>query len=292
MTRLNLTVIGERINPGFKSTREFFDNEDFPALQELAKRQVAAGAKYLNLNAGNRAKDDPEFLARIIRAIQEVVEVPLSFDFPNVEVQKVCLKTYDPDKAKGQKPIVNSVAETRWEMMELLTIRPFKVILMASERLEDGEAKPNITGAEMADTAHRVAVRLVKECGLAMDDIIVDIAVSALIADTAGMNKMALDAVRRIGSDPALKGIHMSGGISNIGQQMPAKAADGSNLKEQLENAFLTVAVPLGFDYVLGTPWRDYQKLEDGNPVFETFKKILEAQGTDALRLVRKLYRP
>ena len=53
-----------------------------------------------------------------------------------------------------------------------------------------------------------------------------------------------MDAIRLIGADPDLKGIHMMGGLSNIGQQLPPKAVDGSDLKHALECAFLTLTQP------------------------------------------------
>ena len=37
-----LKIIGERINPGFKSTRTLFDNEDVAGIQALAKQQEQA----------------------------------------------------------------------------------------------------------------------------------------------------------------------------------------------------------------------------------------------------------
>jgi 5-methyltetrahydrofolate--homocysteine methyltransferase len=291
MSEFNLKILGERINPGFKSTRALFDNEDFAGIQALAVKQVEAGAWALNVNVGPRAKSDPQFMVDVIKAIQEVVSVPLSFDFPGADVQEVCLKAYDQEKAGGELPIVNSIAETRWELMELQKIRPFKVIVMATERMENGVPTPNKNGEEVAATAKRAALRLVKEHGMQLDDVIIDISVNALVADTKGMTRATLEAIQTIGSDPELKGLHMSGGLSNIGQQLPSKAADGSNLKQQLEFAFLTLAVPYGFNTVLGTPWRGYQPLPEGNYVMEAFKKFLDVTGSDALRAVRKLYR-
>jgi len=127
--------------------------------------------------------------------------------------------------------------------------------------------------------------------GLALDDIIIDVSISALIADTAGMNREALAAIGLIGADPELKGLHISGGLSNIAQQLPPKAADGSDLKLQLECAFLTLARPLGMDTVLATPWRAFRMLPEDNYVLGVFKQVLQASGTDVLRQVRKLYR-
>jgi len=288
----NLTIIGERINPGFKSTRALFDNEDFAGIQALAVKQADAGASFLNVNIGARALTDADFMARVIRAIQEVVAIPLSFDFPAKNVQEVCLNTYDRARANGASPIVNSITEHRWDLMDLLApLGPFKVILMASERVEDGVAKGNKTAEEIYATARRGALRLVNDYGMKLDDIFIDMSVSAIIADTAGLNRSTLDAIALIGADPALKGLHMMGGLSNIGQQLPAKAADGSDLKHSLECAFLTIAFPLGFDTVLGTPWRNYHPLPEDNYVLSTYRNFLEQSGSNALRAVRKFYK-
>src|SRR5476651_575171 len=132
-------------------------------VQALAKRQVDAGAAALDFTIGPRAKEDPKFLLEVIRAVQAAVTAPLCFDYPEPAVQEVCLKAYDAGKAGGAKPIINSMAETRWHMTDLLRIRPCRVMLMASERLEDGIGKPNKTAAEIAGTAKRAALRLARE---------------------------------------------------------------------------------------------------------------------------------
>jgi 5-methyltetrahydrofolate--homocysteine methyltransferase len=175
--------------------------------------------------------------------------------------------------------------------MDLQKIRPFRVMFMASERIEDGVAKPNTSGDEIAGTARRAALRLAREHGVSIDDIIIDVSISALVSDMAGLNRAALEAIGKLGSDPDLRGIHISGGITNIGQQLPAKAADGSDLKRQLQCAFLTLAVPLGMDTVLATPSADLRLLPEDNFVLQGFRQVLPLSGTDVLRAVRKLYR-
>ncbi|HMA07521.1 MAG TPA: dihydropteroate synthase [Ramlibacter sp.] len=287
----HITIIGERINPGFKSTKALFDNSDLPGIQALAVRQAQAGASYLNVNIGARALTDPVFLTEAIRAIQAVVTLPLSFDVPSVQAHELCLQTYDPGRAGGALPIVNSITEHRWDAMSLYRQRPFKVIVMASERVEGGVAKNNKSATEIAGTARRAALRLRHDHGMALDDIFIDLSVSAIVADTEGLNRGTLEAVKLIGGDPELKGLHMMGGLSNIGQQLPPKAADGSDLKHQLENAFLTLAVPHGFDTVLGTPWRGYAPLPEDNYVLKAYRNFLEQSGSNALRAVRKLYK-
>jgi len=288
----NLIVIGDRINPGFKPTRMLLDNNDIAGFQALAVRQVEAGASYLDVTIGPRAREEPELLAEVVRALQAAVSVPLCFDYPDPRLQEICLKTYDRARADGAMPMLNSITEHRWELMDLYKpLGPFKVIVMASERVEDGVAKGNKTTEEFYATARRAALRLQKDYGVPMDDIFIDISVSAAVADTTGLHRATLAAVQTIRNDPDLKGIHIMGGLTNIGQQLPPKAADGSDLKLSLECAFLTLAVPLGFDAVLCTPWRVLRPLPDDNYVLNAYKNFLEQSGTNALRAVRKFYK-
>lgn len=288
----DLIVVGDRINPGFKSVRTLVDNNDLPGIQALAVKQVEAGASYLDVTIGPRAVNDAEFMMEVVRAIQAVVTVPLCFDFPTAPVQEVCLRTYDRARAGGALPLVNSITEHRWDLMDLYQrFGPFKVIVMASERVDDGIAKPNKTADEIITTARRAALRLKNDYGMPMDDIFIDISISAVVADTTGLHRATLAAIRAIRADPDLAGIHIMGGLTNIGGQLPVKAADGSDLKLSLECAFLTLAVPLGFDAVLATPWRPYRPLPDDNYVLNAYKNILEQTGSNALRAVRKLYK-
>ncbi|HWP13024.1 MAG TPA: dihydropteroate synthase [Ramlibacter sp.] len=286
-----LNIIGERINPGFRSTQALFEQEDFKGIQELAVKQARAGAGCLNVNAGSKALGNPHFMIEVVRSIQAVVDLPLSLDCPDFSVQESVLKAYDADKARGRKPIINSISESRWELAELLKVRPCQAILMSSEQLKDGRIVPNHSGEEVHEVARRMARRLLAGGYVASnEDFIVDVSIATLAADTEGLIKMALDGIRLVHQDPDLAGVHIMGGLSNLPQHLPAKAADGSDLKFQLECAFLTVAMPTGFDTVLGTPWRGYSLLPDDNFVLREFRRIVELRDSDALTAVVDLY--
>lgn len=285
-----LSIIGERINPGFRSTQALFEKEDFPGIQALAVRQAQAGASYLNVNAGTKALSDPKFMVEVVRAIQAAVSTPLSLDCPDFDVLKTVLEAYDADKAGGRKPIINSISESRWQLAELLKVRPCRAILMSSEQLRDGRMVPNRSGAEVHQVARRKARRLVEQYGMRNEDLFVDVSIATLAADTEGLIKMALDGIRLVRQDPAMAGVHIMGGLSNLPQHLPDKCADGSDLKFQLECAFLTVAIPTGFDTVLGTPWRGYTLLPEGNFVLREFRRIVELRDSDALMAVVDLY--
>lgn len=290
MTIPNICIIGDRLNPGFNATKKLIEEEDIKGIQDLAKRQVDEGAAILDLTIGPRGYQDAQFLTEVIKAIQSVVHIPLCFDYPKLEVQEVCLKAYDRNKAGGHSPLINSLAETRWEMVELFKICPCKVIVMASERLEDGAARPNKRSSDVLLTSKRAVSSLVREHGLSPEDIFIDVTVSTLISDTEGQVKMALDAIKLIGEDTELKGVHMVGGLTNIGNMLPPIDFDGMRLRHVMESAFLTVAVPLGFDTIMGTPWNNFQILPEDNEVLQTFKAVIELNGLDAIRRLRQLW--
>jgi cobalamin-dependent methionine synthase I len=286
-----LNIIGERINPGFRSTQALFEQEDFKGIQELAVKQALAGATCLNVNAGAKALGNAHYMIEVVRSIQAVVDLPLSLDCPDFSVQEAVLKAYDAGKARGRKPIINSISESRWELAELLKVRPCQAILMSSEQLKDGRIVPNHSGEQVHEVARRMAKRLLAGGYVGSnDDFIVDVSVATLAADTEGLIKMALDGIRLVHEDADLAGVHIMGGLSNLPQHLPAKAADGSDLRFQLECAFLTVAMPTGFDTVLGTPWRGYTLLPEDNFVLREFRRIIELRDSDALMAVVDLY--
>lgn len=291
MSLAGLSIIGERINPGFRSTKLLFDHEDLPGIQALAVRQAQAGADALNVNAGTKALENPHFMVEIVRGIQSVVDLPLSLDCPDLGVQEAALKAYDPGKARGRKPIINSISESRWELSDCLKIQPCKVIVMSSERRVDGRVVASRTGDDLRESA-RSMIKRIKSAHPAMgnDDFLIDISVCTLAADTEGMIRMALDGTQLIRDEPELAGAHIMGGLSNLAQHLPPNAADGAPLMHRLECAFLTVAMPLGFDTVLGTPWRNYELLAADDFVLRKFRYIIGLHGSEALEAVVGLY--
>ena len=263
-----------------------------PACRKLARKQTDAGATYLDVHLGTRGATDLPFVEQVIRGLQASVGVPLCFDFAELKSLECCLRAYDPARAGGALPLINSITEPRWELMEPAQGRAVQDrgdgfrTPRGWRRQEQQVAAPRSPPPRSA--ASRASSR---QHGLAMDDIFVDISVRALIADTEGMTRSTLEAIRLIREDADLRGVHIMGALTNIGQQLPPKAADGSDLKLAIENAFLTLAVPNGLDTIMGTPWRAFTPLPDDNYIMTTFRHFLDQSGSNALRAVRKFYR-
>ena len=80
-----------------------------------------------------------------------------------------------------------------------------------------------------------------------------------------------------IHADPAFAGVHASVGLSNFTVMLPVKRADGEPVKGPLESAFLTKAMPLGLDMVIGSVKRNYRPPAAGASRDAVHRRVPEA---------------
>jgi len=283
-----LAIIGESINDSVPSTKKLFDAGDIEGLKALAKAQDEGGAAYIDVNVGLRP---PEFMADLVREVQRVTAKPLSIDTPDVEIARAGLDSYDAGRAGGQLPILNSISAVRTEMFELYGTQPFRPVFMVSERLEAGESRPNRSGAETYEAA-RSMLAAARSSGheIPNEDLIFDPGIAPIGSDTEGLTKMVLDAMALIHEDASFSGVHMSVGLSNFTVMLPPRCADGSPVKSALESAFLTVAMPLGLDMVVGSVKRKYAVLAADHPALMCLRDVLSLDGYDAIMRVMAFY--
>jgi 5-methyltetrahydrofolate--homocysteine methyltransferase len=282
----NLTIIGESINDSVPSTHQFYETNDVAGLKELAASQDAGGAEYIDVNVGPRPG---AFLADMVRHVQSVTSKPLSIDTPDPAMAEAGLKAYDRARAGGRIPILNSISPLRTEMFGLTRIMPFMPILLATERKENGAGKPNHTAEEVHQTARQLVAEAGKH-GIPVDQCIIDPGIAPIGADSEGRFQCLMGAIRRIYEDPTLKGVHMSVGLSNFTVMLPPKRADGSPTKGPLESAFLTLAMPLGMDHVIGSVKRKYDTLRPDHPAMLCLADCLTLEGFDVIMRVQEFY--
>ncbi|HIJ73016.1 MAG TPA: dihydropteroate synthase DHPS, partial [Candidatus Hydrogenedentes bacterium] len=151
-------------------------------------------------------------------------------------------------------------------------------------------SKPNRTAEEVHLTANRLVAIARDRAGLENTRCIIDPGIAPVGSDTEGFLKMVLGAIRLIHDDPGLAGVHMSVGLSNFTVMLPPKCADGSPVKSALESAFLTLAVPLGLDMVIGSVKRKYELLPEDHPAMQCLRDVLELEGYDAVMRVMQFY--
>ena len=283
-----LAIIGESINDSVPSTNKLFDAGDVDGLLALARLQDERGASYIDVNVGPRPA---EFMAEMVAKIQAVTAKPLSIDTPDPEIARAGLEAYDRDRGGGQKPVLNSVSALRAEMFELHKLQPFRPILLASEQLVDGQAAPCHTAKETYQAAKHLVETFCGTCsGATKDDCIIDPGIAPLGSDSRGNLHRLIAALELIHEDADFQGTHCSVGLSNFTVMLPARCADGSPVKGPLESAFLTKAMPLGLDTIIGSVKRKYRLLEPDHPAMVCLEECLKLQGFDVLMRVREFY--
>lgn len=277
MTDKRLNIIGELINNSYARARKAFTERSVPDYQRLAKGQADLGAKYLTLNLDGTARIQVKMaemlalLPDVIAGIQEVTSVPISFDNPSIEYHKVALKHYD--RMKSGTPILNSVAASRDrldEMIELVKHYDTNVIVMASEHFTPGGSSQCLNANDSLAAAKHFVNLLVTKADRRPDQIIIDPGLAPVGADTYGLINIGLDAMRLITSDPDLKGVHFVVGLSNFAWGTP------KGVREQLENAYLTLGMEVGLDYALANPEKSPGPLAVDHPMVARLRLALE----------------
>jgi cobalamin-dependent methionine synthase I len=289
MSIAGLTIIGESINDSVPSTHELFEKSDITGIIELAKSQAESGAAYIDVNVGLRS---PGFMADLVKKIQEHISLPLSIDTPDPEIAAAGLEAYNPERAGNRKPILNSISQARLQMFDIYKKQPFIPIMLVTEGTEtNGDIKMNRTADETYATA-KAMMTIARERihDVRNTELILDPGIMPIGSDSDGNFKRLIHSIRFIHEDPDLKGVNMSVGLSNFTVMLPSKRADGSPVKGSLESAFLTMAMPMGFNTIIGSVKRKYSLLSDDHPAMQCLKDVLELEGFDIIMRVMSFY--
>ncbi|HCW00023.1 MAG: dihydropteroate synthase [Acidimicrobiales bacterium] len=227
-------MIGERINPtGRKLLAEEMKAGDFSRVEADAIAQVEAGARMLDINAGIPLADEPALLARAIKLVQSVVDVPLSIDSSIIEALEAGIAVYQG------KPLVNSVTgedEVLERVLPLVARAGAAVVAISNDD----------TGiSEDPDVRFAVAKKIVERAadhGIPAADVVVDPLVMPIGAmGTAGQQVFTL--VRRLREE--LK-VNTTCGASNVSFGLPNRHA--------VTGTFLAMAISHGMTSAIMSP--------------------------------------
>jgi 5-methyltetrahydrofolate corrinoid/iron sulfur protein methyltransferase len=277
MSHPPLRIIGDLINNAYGRARNAFRDRNLAGYQALARSQAGLGVAYLDVNIDGtqriqvRPQEMLDFLPDLIPALQEATPLPLCIDNPSADYQRVALEHYD--RARGGRPIVNSVAASRErldEMLELVRAFDTMVVVMTSERFAEGGATQCLDAADVHAAARQFAERLADRAGCGNDRIILDPGLAPVGADTYGLVNIGLDAIRLIRADPDLAGVHVSVGLSNFAWGTPA------HVRPLLERAYLALGVEAGLDFAIANPESAREPLPPDHEVVGMLRHALE----------------
>ena len=279
MSKQPLNIIGELMNNSYGRARKAWQARNVAGYQDLAKIQTELGASFLTLNIDGTQKlavslqEMLDFLPQVIPAIQEVTDLPISFDNPEVLFHQECLRHYRPEKANG-RPILNSISVSRKNIPEMVQIAKgfdMNVIVMASECLmPDGSHGSAKTVEDIVRTTVHFVSMLHEQAGMTNDRIIVDPGLAPVASDTSGLINLCLDSIRGIRSEKLLEGIHISVGLSNFAIGAPKP------MQIPLERAFLCLAMEAGMDFALSNPEKNTVPMGKDEKLVLELRAILE----------------
>ena len=229
-----MIIVGERINGTSRKIREAVMAREAAFIADLARRQVEAGADYLDVNAGTDPEREPEDMVWLVQTVQAATNQPCCIDSPNPEALRAGLEAHE-----GQALVNSASAETA---------RMEATIRLAAEH------KARLVGLTLDDTGLpataeariAIAARLVEAAqaaGMAITDLFIDPLARAVAVENE-QGAALLDAIEGIMC--AFPGIHTICGLSNISFQMP--------MRPLLNRTFLALAMARGMDAAIMDP--------------------------------------
>lgn len=205
-------IIGENIHIISQKVKDALRERNGRFFQELAVKQVEAGADCLDLNMGPRKKDWEELFPWMVEQVEAVVDVPLSFDSTNILGIEAGLK-----KVTKAQPIINSTSAEaeRLEKVPLLA-KKYNARLIA---LTMGKSGIPVSADERVSIALEHLIPRAMEIDFPISDLIID----PLVLTVSGCQEYCpelIEAVRTLqfAWDPPPP---ISVGLSNVSNAVP-----------------------------------------------------------------------
>jgi cobalamin-dependent methionine synthase I len=205
-------IIGENIHIISDKVKAALKERDAKFFQELAVRQVEAGAQALDLNMGPRKADWQEIFPWMVDTVQAVVDVPLSFDSTNILGIEAGLQ-----RITKAQPIINSTSAEpeRLEKVPLLA-KKYNARLIA---LTMGSSGIPVAADERVNIALEKLIPRMMEIDYPVENLIID----PLVLTVSGCQEYCpqlIEAVRTLqyawDPPPAI-----SVGLSNVSNAVP-----------------------------------------------------------------------
>lgn len=205
-------IIGENIHIISQGVKDALRDKNARFFQDLATQQVEAGAQALDLNLGPRKKDWEEVFPWMVKTVEAVVDVPLSFDSTNILGIEAGLKN-----VTKARPIINSTSAEpeRLEKVPLLA-KQYDAQLVA---LTMGKSGIPIGADERVNIALETLIPRMLEIDFQVEDLIID----PLALTVSGCQEFCpelIEAVRTLqyawDPPPAI-----SVGLSNVSNAVP-----------------------------------------------------------------------
>lgn len=229
-----ILVIGERINPtGKKRFQQALREGDMNYIMERAIEQADAGADILDINVGLPGLEEAEMMARVVKAVQSVVSLPLQIDSSDPEAIEAGLR------ACNGRAVVNSVNGEQEVLEKVLPIVKKYGAAVVGLTMDKGGI-PETAKARIA-IAERI-VKAAESYGIPREDVLID----ALTLTISAQQRQAAETLKAVRYIREKMGLHCVLGVSNISFGLPERI--------HITASFLTQAMCCGLDFPIVNP--------------------------------------
>lgn len=232
-------VIGERINGMFQNIGDAILAKDRKPVQQMAEKQLAAGASALDINVGTRVPKAERVAAIewLVESVREVTTAPLAIDNPSIITMRAGLVKAC---AKG-RGIINSTTGQADKLTEFMKLaHEFNAGIVGLSIDENGVAAT-------PDAKLEIGMRILAcaaEHNVPIEDVYLDPIILPLnCAQAAPGIVLATIAQFKMLSDPAP---HIVIGLSNLSQ--------GASERPLINRTFLVMAIAAGLDASIHDP--------------------------------------
>lgn len=229
-----MKIIGEKINGTLKHVGRAIEERDAEYISNLARDQEAAGADWLDINAGTHPDRETEDLLWLIDCVQPVVEIPLCLDSANPAPLAAAVKQVT------RTPMINSISLEPQKLEGILPIvagNSCDVVALAM----DENGIPEDTAGRI-DAVNKL-IGITRENGIRDSSVFIDPLVMAASTNTEN-GIIVLEAIRLI--KEGYPDVHVSVGLSNISFGLP--------MRSLVNQTFLTLAIQAGLDTAILNP--------------------------------------
>lgn len=229
-----MKIIGEKINGTRKRVGQAIAERDTAFIADLAQKQAAAGAAWLDLNAGTHPDKETDDLIWLIETVQGVVDTPLSLDSANAEALKVAVK------AVQKTPMINSISGEPKRLEGILPIAAehgCPVIALAMDHNKIPE-----TSEKRMEVVHTI-LKETRANGIPDSNLYID-PLAMTISTNTNSAIIAFETMRLVRQ--AYPEAHLTIGLSNISFGLPARS--------HINRFFLSLAIQAGLDSAILDP--------------------------------------
>ncbi len=230
-----MKIIGENIHILSPRVKEALANRDHKFFQDLARRQVEAGAWAVDLNIGPQKKLGHEILPWMVQVVQDVVDVPLCLDTTNLgAIEAAC-------EIVRRQPIINSTSgePERLEKVPLVAAK-YHTKLIGLTMLTEGipvsaEARVNIALEKLIPRC--------EEVGIPLEDLLID----PLVLTVSGCQQYVpecIEAVRIL----QVTGAGVQVGLSNVSNAVP------NEMRPLINRVYCVMLMGAGLDTMIADP--------------------------------------